>query len=386
MSRPTADGERLTNRELNRALLARQGLLTRLELPVVEAVESIGALQAQYWPAVQVALWSRVHDFQAEKLYGALEAGELVVGSLLRRTLHLISARQHPVYSAVVEAAGGNEWQRTSAEAPAEMRRLRTALDEYARSGPRTSEDLVAFIEGWITRHQPALAEAELQHQRTYRWRPMLTSSWLVRVPAGGHWGGSRTPAAYRAAPSPSPGPWPSADGALESIIRSHLGAFGPAAPDDVAAWIAFRVPPVRAGLERLGSELLRFRDDADRVLYDIPAAPRPGADPVAPPRFLSRFDSVLLAYASRHRSRILPDAYRELVYVRANLQVLATFLVDGLVAGTWSVEAQRRRAILSLRPFERLSRNVRAGLEEEGDRLMRQTHPQASAREVVIS
>ena len=51
-----ASAPRLTLAALNRALLARQGLLEPLDLPVVAAVEAIGALQGQYWPALPVAL------------------------------------------------------------------------------------------------------------------------------------------------------------------------------------------------------------------------------------------------------------------------------------------------------------------------------------------
>src|SRR5437899_1790120 len=93
---------RLTPRALNRALLARQGLLAPLEVPPVEAVESIGALQAQHWPAVSVALWSRLRGLKMEELYDAFARGRLVVGNLLRGTLHVVSASQHPAYSAVV--------------------------------------------------------------------------------------------------------------------------------------------------------------------------------------------------------------------------------------------------------------------------------------------
>jgi Winged helix DNA-binding domain/Bacterial low temperature requirement A protein (LtrA) len=89
----TAAAARLTLPALNRALLARQGLLDRLDAPLVEAV---GALQAQHWPALPVALWSRVRGFAPADLPGALERGELVVGTLLRNTLHLVSAREHP--------------------------------------------------------------------------------------------------------------------------------------------------------------------------------------------------------------------------------------------------------------------------------------------------
>src|SRR5256885_1363735 len=77
-------------------------------------------------------------------------------------------------------------------------------------------------------------------------------------------------------------------------------------------------------------------------------------------------------AYAPKHRTRILPDAYRDRVYVRANLQWLPTILVDGLVAGTWSIAAGRREATLTLQPFARLSAAVRRALVEEAERLVR--------------
>ncbi len=53
----------LTQRELNRALLARQGLLERRELGIAAALDAMGTLQAQYAPSMYVGLWSRVAGF-----------------------------------------------------------------------------------------------------------------------------------------------------------------------------------------------------------------------------------------------------------------------------------------------------------------------------------
>jgi hypothetical protein len=380
--RVTVEAKRLTLRGLNRALLARQGLLDRLEMPLVEAVEAVGALQAQHWPAVPVALWSRMRGFAPEDLYGGLERGELVVGTLVRSTLHLVSAREHPAYAAVVAAAGTDDWRRTNAEPSAEVGTLRARLLSYAGETPRTGEEIAAFIEDWVAAHPEAIDPAELEHQRAYKWRPFQRWSALVRAPADGRWG-TKAPAALRAAPGRADSP--AGDDALDAVIRRHLRAFGPAGAEDVASWIGWRIPPVRAALERLGPELARFEDEDGRPLHDLPEGPRPDPETPAPPRLLAAFDSVLLAYAATRRARILPDAYRDAVYERANLRIRPSFLVDGLVAGTWKVEVRRREAIVSLRPLGRLARPARTALVEEAERLVRAVQPAAAAHSVVI-
>jgi hypothetical protein len=384
VQRVPPDAERLSERALNRALLARQGLLDRLEAPLVAAVEAVGPVQAQHWPAPPVALWSRVGGFAVEDLHSALDRGELVVGTLVRNTLHLVSAREHPAYAAVVAAAGADDWRRTDAEPTAEAETLRAELLRHAAQAPRTGDEIAAFIEDWVEAHPGALAAAEVERQRERNWRAFLRWSALVRAPADGRFG-SKVPAAFRAAPRPDRAGAPNDDGALAEVVRRHLRAFGPAGADDVAAFLGLRTPPVRAALERLGDGLARFDDAGGRALYDVPDAPRPDPDTPAPPRLLAAFDSVLLAYAAKRRARILPDAHREAVYERANLRIRPTFLVDGLVAGTWSVAVRRREAVLALKPLERLGRAARAELVAEAERLVRATHPAAASHGVVV-
>jgi Winged helix DNA-binding domain len=377
-------GQPLTTTALNRALLARQGLLERLDVPLVEAVEAVGALQAQYWPAPPAALWSRVADFQPEAFYAALGAGELVAGTLLRATLHLVSAREHPAYAAVAaEAAAGHHWRRTDDEPGAEIGQLLTKLRTYARRTPRSTEEIGTFVEEWLADHPKALSKDELARQRELKWRPFQRWSAFVRVPADGAWG-TKAPGALLAAPRPRGAP--KGDKALDAVVRRHLRAFGPAGPDDVAAWIGWRTPPVREAFARLDADLERLEDEGGRALYDLPDAPRPDPETPAPPRLLAAFDSVLLAYATKRRARILPDRHRDAVYERRNLQIRPSYLVDGLVAGTWSIEVKRREATLTLRPLERLARATRTALVDEAERLVRALQPQAKGHAVVVA
>src|SRR3954470_8465790 len=274
--------DRLGDAQLNRALLARQGLLERMEVPVVDAVEAIGAVQAQHWPAPRAALWTRVAGVEAADVYRALDRRELVTGSLLRGTIHLVSAREHPAYAAVAEASGALDWRRvdTSGAPSAVQLELPAGVAAHCAE-PRSADELVAVAEAWVQDHPGALSEAELARQREYAWRPVRSTAAFVRAPGSGACG-PLTPPALAAAPG-RPGDV-DLDAALDCVVRRHLRAFGPAGADDVAQWIGWKVPPVRAALERLAGELERFEDSAGRTLYDLPDAPRPDPDGAPPP------------------------------------------------------------------------------------------------------
>lgn len=95
----------LSRRELNRTLLHRQLLLERKRLPVVNAVERLVALQAQYSPSPYVSLWSRLEGFRKEQLTDALRRGTIVKAGSLRFTLHVMSGAAFPaIASAYIES------------------------------------------------------------------------------------------------------------------------------------------------------------------------------------------------------------------------------------------------------------------------------------------
>jgi hypothetical protein len=101
--------------------------------------------------------------------------------------------------------------------------------------------------------------------------------------------------------------------------------------------------------------------------------------------RPLPWFDSTLLAYAPKHRTRLLPDAYRDAVFVKANGQLLPTFLIDGMVAGLWSITGGRNVAQITLKPFRPLGRRVREALIAEAESLAVFCQPDAQVHQVLV-
>jgi hypothetical protein len=157
-------------------------------------------------------------------------------------------------------------------------------------------------------------------------------------------------------------------------MARRYLAAFGPASVEDLVAYVGRgrNIGRWRAVVTDLRDELMELTDEQGRTLWDLPRAPRPSPETPAPPRLLARWDSLLLAYGTKDRARVLPPEHRATV-ITNNADVLPTFLVDGFVAGTWLPRRANAHgdARLELRPFGRLSKADRDALEVEGERLL---------------
>lgn len=120
----------LSERRLNRALLARQLLLERARLPIPRALERIGGIQNQYAPSAYIRLWSCLEGFRREDLTRALERRSVVQGTLMRTTIHTVSARDYWLLALGVRRARREWWLRLQKGAvdEREMRRRASSL------------------------------------------------------------------------------------------------------------------------------------------------------------------------------------------------------------------------------------------------------------------
>jgi hypothetical protein len=356
----------LTTRALNRATLARQMLLRRTRVPILEGIERLVGLQAQLPNPPYVGLWSRLASFRRDDLTRLIEQRRVVRSTMMRATQHLVTARDYlqlrPVLQPMLDQRCRHNFGRqTAGIATADLVEAGRAMLEER---PHTITELKARLaERWPKHDSNALG---------YSVQLMLP---LVHIPPRGTWGmGGAVPAVL--AESYLQGAL-SSDRSPEQMILRYLAAFGPASVADVQEWSG--VKGLRTVVETLRPQLRTFRDETGQELFDLPDAPRPDPDVPAPPRFLPEYDNIILSHADR--SRMLTDAERRAVWTRNGL--LATALVDGRVAATWKITRDRTGATLAIDPLKRIAREDRTALVEEGERLLAFTDPEATTRRV---
>ncbi|MGF1473928.1 MAG: winged helix DNA-binding domain-containing protein [Rubrobacteraceae bacterium] len=361
----------LTLRELNRATLARQMLVGREQVPVLEAVGRLAGLQAQVPNPPYVGLWTRLPDFRREDLTRLMEERRIVRAAMMRSTLHLVTAGDHQLFRptvqpALVRALAAFFGKRAKG---LDTGKLVTAARPFLEEVPRTTGEL----RGLLSEVEPeADPEAMAYAVRTYL--P------LVQVPPAGTWGsGSR--ASYTTADL-----WLGENGRTEDpedlrpLLFRYLAAFGPATVMDFQAWSG--MTRLKKAVERIVPELRVFEDEGGKELLDLPGKPLPPASAPVPPRFVPEYDNLLLSHAGR--TRVISEEYRKRVFLSAG-RVRATFLVDGFVCGTWKVERGKDSAALVIEPFEAVPKEDLGSLIEEGERLVRFVEAGAGSHEVRV-
>ncbi len=344
----------LTRRQLNRTYLQRQ-LLTTPDAepdprPVEEVVAHLVAVQAQEVDAPYVGLWTRTRQPGHQRLTDALTDGRVVRGGLLRRTQHLTAGADY-------------RWLR-----PMLHQRMGTGgLSPFAKEIAGLDLADIAAAGRDILRGQ-AMTRPKLAKQLAERFpgRHGISLAWaaqfqlnLVHPPPSGIWRrrGHVTCALaedWLGAPMEEhPSVW--------TLLSRYLASCGPASVADLQNWSGMK--RLRGEVEQERHRLRVYRDERGQELFDLPDLPVATGEEEPPVRFLPEFDNLVLSHEDR--TRIISDEDRARVCPGYSM-VHPTFLVDGFVAGIWSVAG----GALTVAPFRRLSDVDAAAVLDEAGRL----------------
>jgi hypothetical protein len=339
----------LTQRRLNRALLARQLLLERRRLPLTAALERLAGLQAQYAPSAYIGLWARLDGFRLDDLTRALARRRAVQASLMRATIHIVSRRDYWPFATAIHGDLRAWWERTHRRhlGDVDLDAVDAAVREALADGPRRRDELIDVVRPFGPEHS------------TLTWNAVTVE--LVRAPPSGTWERRRADLLALADEWIGP-PEITARAAAEHLVRRYLDGFGPASVKDAAGFTGLSVTTLKPVLAAL--RLRRFQAEDGEELLDLPKAPLPDPETPAPPRFLPTWDATLLVHA--RRTGLLPEEHRSKLFAIKTPHSFPSFLVDGAVAGKWRFERGR----IELEPFGRLDASTRRALAAAAERL----------------
>ena len=215
----------LSERELNRALLARQLLLERVDVPLTTAIERVGELQTQYAPSGYIALWSRLARFERDDLTRALHRKRVVQATVMRQTIHMVTRRDYwPLTEGIRRAR--RDWLERAARSSADpraMRSLARRVERLLADGPLRRAEIVRRLGIDST-----------------RWNGVGVYLDLVRVPPLGTWERPRADLYDLAESWIGPGTATEAEGRA-LLARRYLAAFGPATRTEIATWAGLK-------------------------------------------------------------------------------------------------------------------------------------------------
>ncbi|MFJ8592738.1 winged helix DNA-binding domain-containing protein [Streptomyces sp. NPDC093598] len=360
--------------------------------PVAEVVGAMRGAHAQVLSAAEVSVGMRAAGVTRADVRAALwEERSLIKTYGPRGTVHLLPARELPLFSAALTAVPTGpspfppDVRLTEDQAGQVVTAIGDALDGRCLTLDELSEEVVARTGPWAgDRVMPAFQDL------WPRWRQVMhRAGWAgtlcfgpnrgrkatyTRPPRGDGGAGDarsapRSDRAGAARPGPRDGRGVEAGDALARFVQRYLHAYGPATPQHFARWLA--APPGWAtalfGELAAGGriEVVDFEGTPAWVAAgdtDFPDGPPRGV------RLLPYFDAYVVAGQPRERLFPGPAYQRALGGGQAgNYPVL---LVDGVVAGVWHQRRRGRRTTVTVEPLVRLTARQERELGEQAERV----------------
>ena len=138
---------------------------------MIRVLEQVAGLQAQYAPSMYIGLWSRTSGFDRALLTSALEKRQVVQATMMRATIHLVSAADYwPLITAIRDSR--RQWW---------IRVTKWAADSAGR------EKVASIVAGFLAEGPKKWKEVE---NLVGKERANAVGYWidLVRAPPSGTW------------------------------------------------------------------------------------------------------------------------------------------------------------------------------------------------------
>ncbi|MGH2493935.1 MAG: winged helix DNA-binding domain-containing protein [Ktedonobacteraceae bacterium] len=328
---------------------------------VVHAVKELCGIQAQDARAATLAVRVRSAGLVADDVEQARVQERSIIRTWgLRGTLHLLATEDFGWLLSLLGPVFVAGDQRRRAELGLDedtcVKGISALRDILANQGLLTRAEIVEQLaiqtgmrlEGQAAPHLLFRAALEgiicLGPDRGTKPTYVLIDDWIE--------GGARTLAFSR-------------DKAYTELARRYLAAYGPAEPDDLAAWSGLPMSEVRAAWKSIANELI-----------DVEIAGRPAwmlkehltwldefPAPAPVVRLLPAFDTYLLGY--RNRNLVVASPYAKRINAGGGM-IQPTLIVDGQAKGTWKLKRQKSSLDVVLELFEELAPEIQPALEVE--------------------
>ena len=323
----------------------------------------ICGLHGQLMSSAELTLWTRVEGIQREDVRHALwDKRSLIKTWAMRGTLHLLPSKEFPLWQAALsnyDHFRKSQWLRYNKVTEKDMDRL-------IRSVGKVLDDRV------LTREE--LAKAVVTDTRSKKLGELVRGSWgSMLKPAAFAGGLCFAPSVGQNVRFTNPHSWLSKykdkdpKKSLLEVARRYLGAFGPAAREDLARWWAVITPAQALRLiKELGNQVVPVDVGEERMwmlasdVDDMASLPKLKRSV----RLVPAFDQFVVN-VSRRAGQLMPGPFKAKVY-RKSAWLSPVVLVNGRMDGVWKHEKKGSRLMVAVEPFVELPAWTRKAVEKE--------------------
>lgn len=360
----------LTREQVLTWRLSRHFLLDRApRSDLLTVVRRLGGMQAQVMSAAEMQLAARVDDLRPDDVREALWKQKTLLKTWqFRGTLHLFAADELPLYAAALHKAIGPFYRSNS----------------WLKARGMTLEEYDAIIEGVraalsaepMTREQ--LAAAVMEKMNAPHLGDLMLSGWGSLLKPSAHVGAlCFAPSQGQNVTFVSPEKWLGSplvgldeDEALREVAQRYLDTYGPATPGSFGGWLGMNESRSRRLFRELGDDITEVEVDGWKAWALTRSADALAqTEPRESVRMVPNFDPYVLGTA-RHSELLIDAEHKPRVWRQAGW-ISPCVLVNGRVAGVWSLKKGKGGATIEVDLFAPVSRTVVRGIEAETERMM---------------